>query len=70
MKLKHCLGFMSLVAMHTVTKMCEAEGKEVFSVQLDSVLDQCPLRTYLLFRAASLLPLALTGLGGGTSVVH
>ena len=47
-RLKHTLGFMSLVAVYAPTEMCETEEKEMFYAKLDSVLDQCPLRDTLI----------------------
>ncbi len=47
-RLKHTLGFMSLVAVYAPTKMCETEEKEMFYAKLDSVLDQCPSQDTLI----------------------
>lgn len=47
-RLKHTLGFMSLVAVYAPTEMCEIEEKEMFYAKLDSVLDQCPPRDTLI----------------------
>ena len=44
LKLKHSLGFMSVVAVCAPTEVCETEEKEMFYAKLDSVLDQCPRR--------------------------
>ncbi len=41
-RLKHTLGFMSLVAVYAPTEMRETEEKETFYAKLDSVLDKCP----------------------------
>ena len=48
LRLKHCLGFMSVVAMYVPTKVCETEEKETFYAKLDFVLDQCPRRDALI----------------------
>lgn len=62
MRLKHTLGFMSLVVVYTPTEMCETEEK-VFYAKLDSVLDQYPSgHTHCPGRASSVLLLALRGL--------
>ena len=42
LRLKHTLGFMSLVAVYAPTEVCGAGEKEMFYAKLDSVLDQCP----------------------------
>ena len=42
LRLKHSLGFMSVVAVYAPTEVCETEEKEMFYAKLDSVLDQCP----------------------------
>ena len=42
LRLKHTLGFMSLVAVYTPTEVCGADEKEMFYAKLDSVLNQCP----------------------------
>ena len=42
LRLKHSLGFMSVVAVYVPTKVCETGEKEMFYAKLDSVLDQCP----------------------------
>ena len=47
-RLKHTLGFMSLVAVYAPTEMCETEEKEMFYAKLDSILDQCPPRDTLI----------------------
>ncbi|KAG0717656.1 Craniofacial development protein 2 [Chionoecetes opilio] len=41
-RMKHTLGFMSLVAVYAPTEMRKTEEKEMFYAKLDSVLDQCP----------------------------
>ncbi|MFV0264599.1 MAG: endonuclease/exonuclease/phosphatase family protein, partial [Kluyvera sp.] len=46
-RLKHTLGFMSLIAVYAPTEVCETEVKEVFFAKLNSVLDQCPPRDTL-----------------------
>ncbi|XP_050735881.1 uncharacterized protein LOC127008208 [Eriocheir sinensis] len=47
-RLKHTLGFMSLVAVYAPTEMRETEEKETFYAKLVSVLDQCPPRDTLI----------------------
>ncbi|MFV0265489.1 MAG: endonuclease/exonuclease/phosphatase family protein, partial [Kluyvera sp.] len=47
-RLKHTLGFMSLIAVYAPTKLCETEEKEAFYAKLNSVLDQCPHRDTLI----------------------
>ena len=42
LRLKHSLGFMSVVAVYAPTEVCETEGKEMFYAKLDYVLDQYP----------------------------
>ena len=42
LRLKHSLGFMSVVAVYAPTEVCETEEKEMFYAKLDSVLHQCP----------------------------
>ena len=42
LRLKHTLGFMSLVAVYAPTETSELEEKEMFYAKLDSVVDQCP----------------------------
>ena len=46
-RLKHTLGFMSLIAVYAPTEMSEFEEKEMFYAKLDSVVDQCPSRDTL-----------------------
>ena len=46
-RLKHTLGFMSLVAVYAPTKVCGAD-KKMFYTKLYSVLDQCPRRDSLI----------------------
>ena len=41
LRLKHSLGFMSVVAVYAPTTVCETEEKEMFYGKLDYVLDQC-----------------------------
>ena len=48
MRLKHTMGFMSLIAVYAPTEVCEIEEKEMFYAKLDSVLDQCPRRDTLI----------------------
>ena len=48
LRLKHSLGFMSLVAVYAPTEVCGTEEKEMFYVKLDSVLNQCPCRDALI----------------------
>ena len=40
LRLKHSLGFMSVVLVYARTEVCETEEKEMFYAKLDSVLDQ------------------------------
>ena len=47
LRLKHSLGFMSVVAVYAPTEVCETE-EEMFNAKLDSVLDQCPCRDALI----------------------
>ncbi|KAG0722293.1 Craniofacial development protein 2 [Chionoecetes opilio] len=47
-RMKHTLGFMSLVAVYAPTEMRRTEEKEMFYAKLDSVLDQCPPRDTLI----------------------
>ncbi|KAG0719096.1 Craniofacial development protein 2 [Chionoecetes opilio] len=47
-RMKHTLGFMSLVAVYAPTEMRKTEEKEMFYAKLDSVLDQCPPRDTLI----------------------
>ncbi|KAG0730190.1 Craniofacial development protein 2 [Chionoecetes opilio] len=47
-RMKHTLGFMSLVAVYAPTRMRKTEEKEMFYAKLDSVLDQCPPRDTLI----------------------
>ena len=47
-RLKHTLGFMSLVAVYAPTEVYKIEEKEMFYAKLDSVLDQCPPRDTLI----------------------
>ncbi|KAG0728289.1 Craniofacial development protein 2 [Chionoecetes opilio] len=47
-RMKHTLGFMSLVAVYAPTEMRKTEEKEMFYVKLDSVLDQCRPRDTLI----------------------
>ena len=39
LRLKHNLGFMSVVAVYAPTEVCETEEKEMFYAKLDSVLN-------------------------------
>ena len=41
LRLKHSLGFMSVVTVYAPTEVCETEEK-MFYAKLDFVLDQCP----------------------------
>ena len=41
-RLKHSLGFISLVAVYAPTEVSEFEEKEMFYAKLDSIIDQCP----------------------------
>ena len=62
LRLKHSLGFMSVVAVYAPTEVCETEEKEMFYAKLDSVLDQCPRRDALIVLGDLMLSLALKGL--------
>ena len=44
LRLKHTLGFMSVVAVYVLTEASQTEEKEMFYAKLDSVLDQCYCR--------------------------
>ena len=46
LRLKHSLGFMSVVAVYAPTEVCETE--KLFYSKLDAVLDQCPRRDALI----------------------
>ena len=48
LRMKHTLGFMSVVAVYAPTEMCETDEKEMFYAKLNSVLDQCPRRDVLI----------------------
>ena len=48
LRLKHSMGFMSVVAVYAPTEMCETEEKEMFYAKLELVLDQCPRRDTLI----------------------
>ncbi|MCP3680346.1 MAG: endonuclease/exonuclease/phosphatase family protein [Gammaproteobacteria bacterium] len=48
LRMKHSLGFMSLVAVYAPTEIYELEEKEMFYAKLESVLDQCPRRDTLI----------------------
>ena len=47
-RLKHTLGFISLIAVYAPTEMSELEEKEMFYAKLESVVDQCPSRDTLI----------------------
>ena len=47
LRLKHTLGFISLIAVYAPTEVYELEEKEVFYAKLDSVVDQCSPRDTL-----------------------
>ena len=47
-RLKHSLGFISLVAVYAPTETSDLEEKEMFYAKLDSIVDQCPSRDTLL----------------------
>ena len=40
-RLKHTLGFISLIAVYAPTEMSELEEKEMFYAKLNSIVDQC-----------------------------
>ena len=48
LRLKHSLCFMSVVAVHAPTEVCETGEKEMFYAKLDSVVDHCPCRDALI----------------------
>ena len=41
-RMKHTLGFISLIAVYAPTEMGSLDSKEMFYAKLDSVTDQCP----------------------------
>ena len=43
-RMKHTLGFMSLIAMYVPTEVCGPDEEDMFYAKLDSVLDQCSHR--------------------------
>ena len=47
-RLKHTLGFMSIIAVYAPTETSELEEKEMFYAKLDSMVDQCPSRDTLI----------------------
>ena len=47
LRLKHNLGFMSVIVVYAPTKMCETE-QEMFYAKLDSALGQCLRRDALI----------------------
>ncbi len=47
LRLRHTLGFMSLVAVYAPTEKSELEEKEMFYAKLASLVDQCPFRNIL-----------------------
>ena len=48
LRLRHTLGFMSIVAVYAPTETSDLEEKEMFYAKLDSIVDQCPSRDTLL----------------------
>ena len=46
-RLKHTMGFMSVIAVYAPTEMREMDEKELFYAKLDSILDQCHPRDTL-----------------------
>ena len=46
LRLKHSLGFESVVTVYILTDTCETEEKVY--LQFDSILDQCPCRDALI----------------------
>ena len=48
LRLRHTLGFMSVVAVYAPTETSKPEEKEMFYAKLDSVVEQCPSRDTLL----------------------
>lgn len=46
-RLKHTLGFMSVVAVYAPTETSTLEEKEMFYAKLDSLVDRCPSRDTL-----------------------
>ena len=48
LRLKHTLGFMSILAGYAPTEVCGADEKEMFYAKLDSVLDQWPCQDTLI----------------------
>ena len=41
-RMKHTLGFISLIAVYAPTEMGSLDSKEMFYAKLDSITDQCP----------------------------
>ena len=48
LRLKHTVGFMSMVAVYAPTETSGLEEKEMFYAKLDSVVEQCPSRDTLI----------------------
>ena len=48
LRLRHSLGFISVVAVYAPTEVCETEEKEISYAKIDSVLDQCPCHDALI----------------------
>ena len=59
LRLKHTLGFMSLIAVYAPTEVCGADKKEMVYAKLDSVWISVPAGTCSLPWATSMLSLAL-----------
>ena len=52
LRLKHSLGFKSVVSVYAPTEMCEIVD-EIFYAKLDSVLDQYPHRDAVIYVGAN-----------------
>ena len=48
LRMKHTLGFVSIIAVYAPTEMRELAEKEMFYAKLDSVVSQCPRRDTVL----------------------
>ena len=48
LRMRHTLGFVSIIAVYAPTEARELDEKELFYAKLDSVIDQCPRRDTIL----------------------